>query len=89
MLIIRSKKVMTGTEHPFAKVCRAVLKEKYPDKAAPDDSPLTVSGIPEDVLSEASKRYYAGKVLIIGPRVWVSPASTAPKQKKAYTFRYV
>jgi hypothetical protein len=80
---------MTRIEHPFAKVCRAVLKEKYPDKAVPDDSPLTVNDIPEDVISEASKRYYAGKELIIGPRVWVSPANTAPKQKKAYTFRHV
>jgi hypothetical protein len=86
MLILRSKKVMTRIEHPFAKVCRAVLKEKYPDKAIPDDSPLTVNDIPEDVLSEASKRYYAGKELIIGPCVRVKLAN---KQKVKYTTTYV
>jgi hypothetical protein len=79
---------MTKIEHPFAKVCRAVLKEKYPDKEVPDDSPLTIGDIPKDVISEAFKRYYAGKELIIGPRIQVRPAAP-PKQKKKYTFRYV
>jgi hypothetical protein len=78
---------MTRIEHPFAKVCRAVLKEKYPDKAIPDDSPLTVENIPKGVLSEASKRYYADKELIIvGPRI---RAKLANKQKVKYTITYV
>jgi hypothetical protein len=79
---------MTKIEHPFAKVCRAVLKEKYPDKelAIPDDSSLVASGIPEDVIDEALKRYYAGKKLIIGPRIRANPAQ---KQETRRTITYV
>lgn len=78
---------MTKIEHPFAKVCRAVLKEKYPDRAIPDNSPLTVENIPEDVITEASKRYYANKkLIIIGPRI---RAKLANKQKIKYTTTYV
>jgi hypothetical protein len=82
---------MTKIEHPFAKVCRAVFKEKYPDKEAaiPDGSPLAASGIPEDVIDEALKRYYAGKKLIVGPRIRVIPADTAPKQEIKRTIIYV
>jgi hypothetical protein len=81
------KKAMTKIEHPFAKVCRAVLKEKYPDRAIPDNSPLTVENIPEDVITEASKRYYANKkLIIIGPRI---RAKLANKQKIKYTTTYV
>jgi hypothetical protein len=82
---------MTKIEHPFAKVCRAVLKEKYPDKEAaiPDGSPLAVNGIPEDVIDEALKRYYAGKKLIVGPRIWVIPADSTPKQEVKRTITYV
>jgi hypothetical protein len=81
---------MTKIEHPFAKTCRAVLKEKYPDKEAaiPDDSPLAVSDIPEDVISEALKRYYAGKKLIIGPRIQVRPTDTTKKPEIKYTITY-
>jgi hypothetical protein len=56
---------MIKIEHPFAKVCRAVFKEKYPDKesAIPEDSSLAVNDIPEDVMTEALKRYFASKKL--------------------------
>ena len=82
---------MTKIEHPFAKTCRAVLKEKYPDKEAaiPDGSPLSASSIPEDVLSEALKRYYAGKKLVIGPRIQARVSDTAPKEKMKRTVTYV
>jgi hypothetical protein len=74
---------MTRIEHPFADVCRAVLKEKYPDRepAILDGSPLAAGNIPEDVITEALRRYYAGKKLVIGPRIQVRPASNAPKQE--------
>jgi hypothetical protein len=63
---------MSRIEHPFAKVCRAVLKEKYPAKEAaiPDIVPLTASDMPEDALAEAFARYYADKKPLIGPRIW-------------------
>jgi hypothetical protein len=77
---------MTRIEHPFAKVCRAVLKEKYPDKAIPDDSPLTVENIPEDVLSEAMKRYSAGEKRVSGPRI---RAKHANRRKIPPTITYV
>jgi hypothetical protein len=82
---------MTKIEHPFAKVCRAILKEKYPDKEAaiPDGSPLAASGIPEDVIDEALKRYYAGKKLIVGPRIRVIPTDNTPKQEVKRTITYV
>jgi hypothetical protein len=82
---------VTKIEHPFAKVCRAVFKEKYPDQesAIPDDSSLPVNDIPEDVITEALKRYFAGKKLIIGPRVRVRSANTAPMQKTKRTITYV
>ena len=80
---------MTKIEHPFTKVYRTVLKEKYPDKAVPDDSPLSVSDIPEDVISEALNRYYAGKKLVAGPRVWASPSNTIQKQEIKRTITYV
>jgi hypothetical protein len=82
---------MTKIEHPFAKVCRAVLKEKYPDKEAaiPDGSPLAANGIPEDVIDEALKRYYAGKKLIVGPRIRVIPTDNTPKQEVKRTITYV
>jgi hypothetical protein len=82
---------MTKIQHPFAKVCRTVLKEKYPDKEAsiPDGSPLDANSIPEDVIEEALKRYYAGKKLVIGPRAQVRPTGTAPKQKIKRTITYV
>jgi hypothetical protein len=82
---------MTRIEHPFAKICRAVLKEKYPDKesAISGDSSLAASGIPEDVIDESLKRYYAGKKLIVGPRIQVKPANTTQKQEMKYTITYV
>jgi hypothetical protein len=82
---------MTKIQHPFARVCQAVLKEKYPDKESvvPDGSLLAVGDIPEDVIAEALKRYYAGKKLIIGPRIQVRPANTAQKHKIKRTFTYV
>jgi hypothetical protein len=81
---------MAKFEHPFAKVCRAVLKEKYPDKEAaiPDGSPLVAADIPEDVIDEALKRYYAGKKLIISPRIRVRPATDTPKQAIKRTITY-
>jgi hypothetical protein len=82
---------MTKFEHPFANVCRAVLKEKYPNKEAtmPDGSPLAATDIPEDVIDEALKRYYAGKKLIISPRIQVRPANNTPKQEIKRTINYV
>jgi hypothetical protein len=82
---------MTKIEHPFANVCRAVLKEKYPDKEAaiPDGSSLATNDIPEDVMDEALKRYYTGKKLIIGPRIQVRPADTTQKQEIKRTVTYV
>jgi hypothetical protein len=82
---------VTKFEHPFAKTCRAVLKEKYPDKEAaiPDDSPLTATDIPEDVIDEALKRYYAGKKLIISPRIQIRPTTDTPKQEIRRTITYV
>jgi hypothetical protein len=54
-------------EHPFVKTCGVMFKEKYPDKesAIPEGSPLVDGGIPEDVMTEALRRYYAGKTLVI------------------------
>jgi hypothetical protein len=83
---------MAKFEHPFAKVCRAVLKEKYPDKEAaiPDGSSLAAADIPEDVIDEALKRYYAGKKLIIAsPRIQVRPANNTLEQKIKRTITYV
>jgi hypothetical protein len=81
---------MTKFEHPFAKTYRAVLKEKYPDKAAslPDDFVPAANEIQSDVLDEALKRFYADKELIIGPRVYFSPPDTAPKKEVKYTITY-
>jgi hypothetical protein len=81
---------MTKFEHPFAKVYRAILKEKYPDKEAaiPDDSLLVTNDMPEDVVDEALKRYYAGKKLIVGPRVQLSPSDTTQKREVKYTITY-
>jgi hypothetical protein len=82
---------MSRFEHPFARVYRAVLKEKYPDKEAaiPDGFPLAANGIPEDVIDEALKRYYAGKKLIVGPRIRVIPTDNTPKQEIKRTITYV
>jgi hypothetical protein len=80
---------MTKIEHPFAKVYRAVLKEKYPDKAIPDNSPLIVENIPKDVISEASKRYYANKELVIHTPFLVEPANAAQRQEVKRTITYV
>jgi hypothetical protein len=82
---------MTRIEHPFVKVCRAVLKEKYPDKEAaiPEGSSLAAAGIPEDIMDEALKRYYTGKKLIIGPRIQVRPTEAALKQEIKRTITYV
>jgi hypothetical protein len=79
---------MTGFEHPFTKVYRAVLKEKYPDKALSDDSPIDPRDMPQDVVDVALKLYFSDKALIIGPRMHVEPADTTPKQKIKYTIRY-
>jgi hypothetical protein len=74
---------MTKFEHPFAKICRAVLKEKFPDRAAaiPDGFPLAVADILEDVIDEALKRYNAGKKTVIYTPFIVRHANTAQKQK--------
>ncbi|MDR2144381.1 MAG: hypothetical protein LBP29_08435 [Treponema sp.] len=82
---------MTKIEHPFANVCRAVFREKYPDKEAaiPDGSSLAAGDIPEDVLDEALKRYYAGKKLVIGPRIQAHPTDTTRKQEIMRTITYV
>jgi hypothetical protein len=82
---------MSRIEHPFTKVCRAVLKEKYPDKEAaiPDNASLADSDIPEDVISEALKRYSAGKKLFVGPRIQVKPDNTVQKQEIKRTITYV
>jgi hypothetical protein len=89
--IVGSEKTMVKFEHPFAKVCRAVLKEKRPDKEAaiPDGSPLAAADIPEDVIDEALKRYYAGKKLIISPRIQALPTQNASKQEIKRTITYV
>jgi hypothetical protein len=81
---------MTKIEHPFARVCRTVLKEKYPDKEAAiaDGSPLAANDIPQDVISEALKCYYAGKKLIAGPRIQARP-NIAPKPEIKRTITYV
>jgi hypothetical protein len=81
---------MTKIGHPFAKVCRAVFKEKYPDKEAaiPDDSPLAANGIPEDVIDEALKRYYAGQELVIHTPFLVKSADIAQKQEVKRTITY-
>jgi hypothetical protein len=82
---------MSRIEHPFTKVCRAVLKEKYPEKEAaiPHNASLADSNIPEDVISEALKRYSAGKKLVIGPRIWAKPDNTVQKQEIKRTITYV
>jgi hypothetical protein len=59
---------MTGFEHPFTKVYRAVLKEKYPDNALSDDSPIDPRDMPQDVVDAALKLYFFDKDLIIGPQ---------------------
>jgi hypothetical protein len=82
---------MTKIEHPFAKVYRAVLKEKYPDKASAisDDSPIDPASMPEDVVVEALKRYFSGKKPIVGPRIRVIPTDNTPKQEVKRTITYV
>ncbi|MDR1095475.1 MAG: hypothetical protein LBL31_03725 [Spirochaetaceae bacterium] len=79
---------MTRFEHPFTKVYRAVLKEKHPDKALSDDSPIDSHDMPQDVVDAALKLYFSDKELIIGPRIHVEPADTTPKQKIKYAIRY-
>jgi hypothetical protein len=79
---------MTKIEHPFNKVYRAVLKEKYPDNALSDDSPIDPRDMPQDVVDAALKLYFSDKELIIGPRMHVEPADTTPKQKINYTIKY-
>jgi hypothetical protein len=82
---------MTRFQHPFANVYRAVLKEKYPDKAAviSDDSPLNPLDISEDIADEALKRYFSGKKLVIGPRVRAKYTDTNQKQNIKRTITYV
>jgi hypothetical protein len=80
---------MTGFEHPFTKVYRAVLKEKYPDKALSDDSPIDPRDMPQDVVDAALKRYDAGKKLIIHTPFLVKPSDTTKKQKIKNVFTYV
>jgi hypothetical protein len=81
---------MTKFEHPFAKVCRAVLKEKYPDKEAaiPDGSPLAAANIPEDVIAEAIMRYCANEEQIITTPWMINPTGTAQRQKVKHTTTY-
>ena len=68
----------------FAEICWAVLKERHPDmvETCDDDS------FPSDVLEEALNRYFAGKKLVIGPRVQLLPADgrPRPKVKRAVTY---
>jgi hypothetical protein len=82
---------MTKFEHPFAKVYRVVLKEKYPDKEAaiPEGASLAADGVLKDVAAEALQRYYADKKLVVGPRLHARPADTAPKQKPKRTITCV
>jgi hypothetical protein len=82
---------MSNIEHPFAKVYRAVLKEKYLDKEAaiPDSSSLAVNDMPEDVMDESLKRHYAGKRIILSPRIYTEPVDAAQKQKMKRTITYV
>jgi thiamine pyrophosphate-dependent acetolactate synthase large subunit-like protein len=68
-----------------------VLKEKYPDKAAAiSNNPLpAVNDMPEDVIDEALKRYYANKKLVVGPRIQIRPTGSSPKQEIKRTVTYV
>jgi hypothetical protein len=78
-------------EHPFANLCRDVLKEKYPyETAAIPNNPLpVVNDMPEDVIDEALKRYYANKKLAAGPRIQIRPTGSSPKQETKRTVTYV
>jgi hypothetical protein len=82
---------MTRIEHPFAKVYRAVLKEKYPvlESAIPEGSSLVANGILEDVVDEALKRYYAGETFTVWPGIRIQPASTIPEKELKGTIVYV
>ena len=70
---------------PFAKICRAVLKEKYPDMEQTDDD----GSFPSDVLQEAMKRYFADKKLVVGPCIKVLPTGTQPRPEVKRTVTYV
>jgi hypothetical protein len=79
---------MIGFEHPFTKVYRAVLKEKYPDKALSDDSPIDPRDMPQEVVDVALKRYFSDKELVLHTPFVMKSADAAPKQKIAYTMKY-
>jgi hypothetical protein len=82
---------VTKFDHPFAKVCRNVLKERYPEKEAaiPADSLLSDNEIPQDVVDEALKRYFVSKRPIIGPRIRIHSTAFDQKPKMARTITYV
>jgi hypothetical protein len=79
---------MAGFEHPFTNAYRAVLKEKHPDKALSDDSPIDPRGMPEGVTAEAMRRCSADKELVIHTPFQVKPVNTAPKPKIKRTVAY-
>jgi hypothetical protein len=82
---------MTRIEHPFAKVCRAVLKERYPDKASviSDDFLPNPDDMPEDAVNEVLRRYFSGKKPVIHTPFLVRPASPTPEQQVKRTITYV
>jgi hypothetical protein len=82
---------MTKFEHPFAKVYRAVLKEKYPDKASAisDDSPIDPGNMPEDVVVEALKRYFPNNEPVLYTPFLVRSDNPAQKQEIKRTITYI
>ena len=83
--------MMMNTEYPFAEICRTVLTEKYSgqEQACIDDSLPAVKDMPEDVIDEALKRYYAGKRLVISPRMQLHAAGVLAKKRMKRTITYV
>jgi hypothetical protein len=81
---------MTRFEHLFGKVYRAVLKERYPDKASViSDNPLPSPGdVPEDIVNEALRRYFSGKKPVIHTPFLARPADSASKQEVKQTIAY-
>ena len=60
----------------FVEICRTVLKEKHPELVETCNDNV----FPSDVLRESLKRYFAGKKLVIRPRIQL-PVGTHSKPK--------